>query len=73
MHIETNYELYDENNFLDYLSKKYIVKRNWLRGYFSALRDLEKEGKIKIIQERKTFGTFFYDGYTVTVWENLNV
>jgi hypothetical protein len=73
VHIETNYELYDENNFLDFLSKKYIVKRNWLRGYFSTLRDLEKVGKIRIIQEKKTFGSFFHDGYTVTVWENPNV
>jgi hypothetical protein len=73
VHIETNFELYNENNFLDYLSKKYIVKRNWLRGYFSTLRDLEEIGKIKILQERKTFGSFFHDGYTVTVWENLNV
>jgi hypothetical protein len=73
VHIETNYELYDENNFLDYLAKKYIVKRNWLRGYFSALRGLEKNGKIRIIQERKTFGSFYHDGYSVTVWENLNV
>lgn len=73
VHIETNFELYDENNFLDYLSKKYIVKRNWLRGYFSTLKDMEKLGKIKIIQERKTFGSFFHDGYTLTVWENLNV
>jgi hypothetical protein len=73
VHIETNYELYDENNFLDFLSMKYIVKRNWLRGYFSALHDLEKLGRIKIIQERKTFGSFFHDGYTVTVWEILSV
>lgn len=73
VHIETHFELYDEDNFLDYLSKKYIVKRNWLRGYFSALRILEKSGRIKIIQERRTFGSFFHDGYTVTVWENLSV
>jgi hypothetical protein len=73
VHIETNYELYDENNFLDFLSMKYIVKRNWLRGYFSALRDLEKVGRVRIIQERKTFGSFFHDGYTITVWENLSV
>jgi hypothetical protein len=73
VHIETNYELYDENNFLDFLSMKYIVKRNWLRGYFSVLRDLEKVGRVRIIQERKTFGSFFHDGYTITVWENLSV
>jgi hypothetical protein len=73
VHIETNYELYDESNFLDFLPMKCIVKRNWLRGYFSTLRDLEKVGRIKVIQERKTFGSFFHDGYTVTVWENLSV
>jgi hypothetical protein len=73
VHIETNYELNDENNILDYLAMKYIVKRNWLRGYFSTLRDLEKAGRIRIIQERKTFGSFFHDGYTITVWENLSV
>lgn len=73
VHIETNYELYDEKFFFDYLAMRYIVKRNWLRGYFSALRDLEKLGRIRIIQERKSFGSFFHDGYTITVWENLGV
>ena len=73
VHIETNYEIYDENNLLDFLAKKYIEKRNWLRGYFSTLRELEESGKIKIHEEKRTFGSFFHDGYTITVWENLNV
>ena len=73
VHVETNYELYDENNLLDILSKKYIEKRNWLQGYFSSLHNLEELGKIRIIQEKRTFGSFFHDGYTITIWENLNV
>ena len=73
VHIETNYEIYDETNLLDFLAKKYIEKRNWLRGYFSTLRELEESGKIKIHEEKRTFGSFFHDGYTITVWENLNV
>lgn len=73
VHVETNYELYDENELLDFLSKKYIEKRNWLQGYFSALHELERQGKIRIIRENRTFGSFFHDGYTITIWENLNV
>lgn len=73
VHIETNYEIYDETNLLDFLAKRYIEKRNWLRGYFSTLRKLEQAGKIKIHTEKRTFGSFFHDGYTITTWENLNV
>jgi hypothetical protein len=73
IHIETNYELYDEKNLLDNLAMKYIEKRNWLQGYFAKLRELEIARKISILDERKTFGSFFHDGYSVVVWENLNV
>lgn len=73
VHIETNYEKYDENILIDFLAKRYIEKRNWLRGYFEKLRELESSGEIRILQESKTFGSFFHDGYTITVWEKLNV
>ncbi len=73
IHFETNYELYDKNSLFDNLVIHYIEKRNWLKGYFAALKVLEKNGKIRILDERKTFGSFFHDGYTVTVWEKLNV
>lgn len=73
VHIETNYEIYDDSNLLDFLAKKYIEKRNWLRGYFSTLHRLEQAGKIRIHMEKRTFGSFFHDGYTITTWEKLNV
>jgi hypothetical protein len=73
VHLETNYELYDKSCLFDYLAVRYIEKRNWLKGYFAALRELEHDGKIKIIDERKTFGSFFHDGYTYTVWEKIDV
>ena len=73
VHIETNFEIYDENRLLDFLAIKYIEKRNWLRGYFEQLHMIEKTGKIAILSERKTFGTFYHDGYTITVWEKLDV
>jgi hypothetical protein len=73
VHLETNYELYDKSCLFDYLAVRYIEKRNWLKGYFAELRILEQKGKIRIIDERKTFGSFFHDGYTYTVWEKVNV
>ena len=69
VNIETNFEMYDDSNVLDFLAKRYIEKRNWLRGYSPALRELESRGVISIIDERKTIGSFFHDGYTITIWE----
>jgi len=73
IHLETNYELYDKTDLFDYFPVKYIEKRNWLTGYFSELRKLEGEGKIEILHQKKTFGSFFHDGYTITIWENKHV
>lgn len=69
IHFETVYELYELGNMWDLFARAYLEKRNWLRGYFEALTDLETRGTIKILYQGKTFGSFFHDGYTVTVWE----
>jgi len=71
VHFETAYELYHPENLWDFLAVQYIEKRNWLRGYFKELENLEAEGRIKIVHQGKTFGSFFHDGYTVTVWEKV--
>jgi len=67
-HIETNFELYDSSCLFDFLPIRYIEKRNWLRGYFRELSELSNFGSIKILERVKTFGSFFHDGYTVTIW-----
>jgi SAM-dependent methyltransferase len=71
IHFETAYELYDPDNLWDFFAMSYIEKRNWLRGYFSALRELEMAGTIRILYQARTFGSFHHDGYTVTVWEKV--
>jgi len=73
VHLETIYEAYDATTELGFLAKKYIEKRNWLRGYFSLLKEYEGRGALRILDHRKTFGSFFHDGYTITVWENPHV
>lgn len=71
INIETIYELYDQDKLFDYIAAKYLEKRNYLRGYLPYLKDLEKKGKIKILEIKKTFGSFYHDGYTFIVWKIL--
>lgn len=69
IHIETLYEIYNQDNLLDYLAVKYLEQRNYLKGFLPFLKNLEAEKKIKILEIRKTFGSFYHDGYTYIVWK----
>ncbi|TSC88514.1 MAG: hypothetical protein G01um10147_10 [Microgenomates group bacterium Gr01-1014_7] len=71
IHIETLYEVYDQSNLLDYLAIKYLEKRNYLRGFLPYLKNLEAKKKIRILEMRRTFGSFYHEGYTYTVWRPI--
>jgi hypothetical protein len=71
IHIETLHELYDKTRLLDYLAAEYLEKRNYLRGYLEKLRALEKKKRIRIINVKRTFGSFYHDGYSYIVWEKV--
>lgn len=71
VHLETMEELYDPTRLFDYLALRYIRKRNYLSGFLTRLKQLENQNKIKIIQARRTFGSFFHDGYSCVVWKSL--
>lgn len=71
IHVETLYETYDRNKLLDYLAIQYLQCRNYLRGFLPYMRELEKKGKITIMDVRKTFGSLYHDGYTYIVWKPL--
>lgn len=72
INIEPIPELLDPNNLLDYLSIKYMQKRKYLTGYLDTLRGLEKQGKLQILEERRSgIGSMFIDGYSVVVWKPL--
>jgi hypothetical protein len=70
LHIEPVAELLDaENNLLDYLSVAYFKKRQYLSGYFNYLKTLEQDGKIEILDVRRSYiGSFFIDGYSIIAW-----
>jgi len=55
IHYEPIQELYDEKNLLDYLAILYSQKRNYLSGFLTALRELEKKSEIKILQAYRPY------------------
>lgn len=71
IHMETLYELYDESNLLDYLAIKYLEQRRYLKGFFSFLKTLEAKKRVEILEARRTFGSFYHEGYTYIVWRPL--
>ena len=68
INVETLHEVYNPNNLFDYLARWYVEKRNYLQGYLKALRNLETEGKIKILKVQRVFGSLFNDVYSYVVW-----
>ena len=70
LHVEPIAELLDENRLIDNLSIKYFKKRKYLEGYLDYLRKLEKEGKIKICETKRTYiGSMFIEGYSIIAWK----
>lgn len=69
-HIEPIFELYNPDQLFDALAVKYHKKRNYLNGYLPALKKLEVEGKIEIMDIRRLFfGSLFHEGYSLVVWK----
>lgn len=72
VNIEPMPEMLDSTKLIDYLSIKYMHKRNYLRGYPDYLEALEKQGKIKILEKRRSgIGSLFIDGYSIIVWKPI--
>ena len=67
IHIEPFFEGY-QNTLFDYIAAQYHQKRNYLRGYFPKLREMETKGEIEILKFEKTIGTLMHDGWTQVVW-----
>lgn len=69
--IEPLDEYYEANAF-DQTAASYHQKRGYLTGYLSALRKLEKEGRIEIMQAaRLPFGNMLHEPYGILVWRPL--
>jgi len=71
VHYEPILELYDPDNFLDYLSLLYSQKRNYLSGFLTALVKLQKENKIEILESRRPLLGGVIHESSLIVWRPL--
>lgn len=70
VHFEPIAEVLDPNDLIDYLTIKYIQKRNYLKNYLTTLRKLEEQGKIHILAtQRLNYGSKFIEGHTCIIWK----
>lgn len=70
-----NYEpildFYDQTHLLDYLAFRYCRKRGYLRGYLETLRNLERAGRIEILEAfRPELGGVLHEA-SLIVWRPL--
>jgi hypothetical protein len=72
VNLEPIAEYYNKDCLFDYVALKYHETRNYLSGYLTRLRELEKEKLIKIIASKRLgFGSLYHEGYTYIVWKIL--
>ncbi|MEO6203662.1 MAG: class I SAM-dependent methyltransferase [Nitrospirales bacterium] len=69
IHVETLYELYDQNILFDYVAAKYLEKRKYLQGLLETLKTFEHEGRLEILATVRTFGSLYHDGYSMVIWK----
>jgi len=70
-HYEPVLEFYDESNVYDYLALTYSKNRGYLFGYLSALRELEKAGRIRILEQYRPYIGGVYHEASLIVWKPL--
>jgi hypothetical protein len=69
LHVEPLLELYDPTSPLEELARGYHEKRNYLRGFLPAIRDLAARGEAKIVALRRIpFGGLYHQAYSVLAW-----
>lgn len=72
VNVECLAEYYDENRLFDYVALKYHRKRNYLDGFLTRLRELEREQAIEIVATKRTgFGSLYHEGYMYVIWKIL--
>jgi hypothetical protein len=70
IHIEPINELSTKDKF-GILSSKYIKKRNYLSGFLTYLKNIERKGIVKILYKDRIIGNSFFDCWSVIVWKKI--
>jgi len=71
VHYEPILEFYDENNLVDYLALTYSEKRSYLSGFWTAIKKLEEEKKVKILEAYRPYLGGIIHEASMIVWRPL--
>ena len=69
VHVEPIAEWYDPANPVDATAIAYHLARNYWRGFPAKLEELAVQGKVKILEQKRSyFGSKYIEGYSLLVW-----
>ncbi len=69
VNVECILEYYDETKLFDYAAIRYHRARNYLDGFLTRLRELERERAIEIVATKRSgFGNLYHEGTMYVIW-----
>jgi len=72
INIEPIHEFYNKDNLSDFIAASYHEQRNYLKGYYTKLLELQESGLIEILTTKKiNFGGLFHDGWSLLIWRPI--
>lgn len=72
INVECLAEFYSPDTLTDYLALKYHKRKNYLDGYLTCLRELERSGRVEILESHhQQFGNMFDDSHSYIIWKPL--
>jgi hypothetical protein len=70
IHMEPIVEFYDPATLPDTMALRYHLRRGYLNGLLTRLRELEEKGRVTILDARRLgLGSLYHEGFSVVVWE----
>ena len=70
INVECINEFYQQNNLPDFLALQYHRRRNYLSNYLTRLRQLESEGRLRILKaHHQPFGNIYNDTHSYIIWK----
>ena len=72
VHVESLADVYDQENLLDYLAYRFLMKRHYPDGLLTLIQGLANKGKAEILKVRRCyFGSANHDRYNLIIWNPI--
>lgn len=72
IHVESLAEVYDQENLLDYIAYRYLMKRHYPNGLLTLIQGLANKGKAEILKVKRCyFGSVNHERYNLIIWRPI--